>query len=81
MICSRLALGESPVCEDLDECQEDNGGCEQDCVNNPGSFTSDITHQFILDDKIFLFTVVFTRNITRIPQSQPLGTELYKFWS
>lgn len=23
---------------DVDECEDDNGGCEQECVNTPGSF-------------------------------------------
>ena len=25
-------------CEDIDECLEDNGGCDEECINKPGSF-------------------------------------------
>ena len=25
-------------CEDVDECREDNGGCDEDCLNKPGSY-------------------------------------------
>ena len=25
-------------CEDVDECLEDNGGCDEECVNRPGSY-------------------------------------------
>ena len=28
----------SGECEDIDECLEDNGGCDEDCINKPGSF-------------------------------------------
>ena len=37
VLMSRLELGELPACLDQDECAEDNGGCEQDCVNTVGS--------------------------------------------
>ena len=37
ILTSRLELGELPACLDQDECAEDNGGCEQDCVNTVGS--------------------------------------------
>ncbi|KAL4223228.1 Immunoglobulin C-2 Type [Mactra antiquata] len=29
-------------CNDLDECKHKNGGCEQQCVNTPGSYVCDI---------------------------------------
>ena len=28
-----------PVISDIDECASDNGGCEQNCHNNNGSYT------------------------------------------
>ncbi|CAK1580823.1 unnamed protein product [Parnassius mnemosyne] len=32
-----------PYCVDVDECAENNGGCEQRCVNDPGSFHCECT--------------------------------------
>ena len=28
----------SGECEDWDECSEDNGGCEESCINKPGTY-------------------------------------------
>ena len=37
--CSEgYALSSSGECEDLDECREGNGGCEETCVNKPGTY-------------------------------------------
>ena len=29
------------TCEDIDECADDNGGCEHLCINKPGTFMCD----------------------------------------
>ncbi|XP_059609249.1 sushi, von Willebrand factor type A, EGF and pentraxin domain-containing protein 1 [Phlebotomus argentipes] len=40
-------------CEDVDECQDDNGGCHQKCSNTMGSFHCSCHSNFIFtDDKI-----------------------------
>ncbi|CAG9861087.1 unnamed protein product [Phyllotreta striolata] len=31
--------GITPVCVDIDECQDNNGGCQQICVNKPGGYS------------------------------------------
>ena len=33
-------LVEGSICEDMDECLEENGGCAQICTNTPGSRSS-----------------------------------------
>ena len=42
IVVSRLELGELPACQDDDECAEDNGGCQDDCINTLGGHRSDI---------------------------------------
>ncbi|XP_013169624.1 PREDICTED: collagen and calcium-binding EGF domain-containing protein 1-like [Papilio xuthus] len=37
-----------PYCVDVDECLENNGGCEQQCVNDPGSFHCECPPPLIL---------------------------------
>lgn len=32
-------LEDVTLCVDIDECENDNGGCEHLCVNKPGTFT------------------------------------------
>lgn len=29
-------------CVDVDECAEDNGGCEGECSNKPGTYTCEL---------------------------------------
>ena len=43
---TRHALGLRPACEDRDECAEENGGCQQLCVNTPGSYHCSCEHGF-----------------------------------
>ena len=31
-------MNSSGDCEDVDECRDDNGGCDEDCINKPGSY-------------------------------------------
>lgn len=35
---SGFVEGSNGSCEDVDECLEDNGGCDEDCTNKPGSY-------------------------------------------
>ena len=37
-------------CSDIDECALDTDGCEQDCINTPGSFQCDCFEGFLLSD-------------------------------
>ncbi|XP_045538982.1 collagen and calcium-binding EGF domain-containing protein 1 [Papilio machaon] len=37
-----------PYCVDVDECSENNGGCEQQCVNDPGSFHCECAPPLVL---------------------------------
>uniref|UniRef100_A0A182JP88 EGF-like domain-containing protein n=1 Tax=Anopheles christyi TaxID=43041 RepID=A0A182JP88_9DIPT len=42
-MCHQLAttyvvVVDSPKLIDIDECAENNGGCEQTCINKPGSY-------------------------------------------
>ena len=41
--------GVRPYCIDVDECGEDNGGCEHECVNTPGSFQCRCSPGFMAD--------------------------------
>ena len=43
IVVSRLELGELPACQDDDECAEDNGGCQDDCINTLGGHRSDMS--------------------------------------
>jgi len=36
-------------CEDTNECESDNGGCEQRCVNTPGSFSCQCHPDFFVN--------------------------------
>ena len=36
------------VCTDVDECQNNNGGCEQNCTNTVGSFFCNCVDGFLL---------------------------------
>jgi hypothetical protein len=35
---------ETGDCVDVDECEEDNGGCEEECHNKPGSYICKLTY-------------------------------------
>ena len=35
---------------DIDECALDTDGCEQDCINTPGSFQCDCFEGFLLNE-------------------------------
>lgn len=35
---------------DIDECVVDTDGCEQDCINSPGSFQCDCFEGFLLNE-------------------------------
>jgi hypothetical protein len=35
---------ETGDCVDVDECEEDNGGCEEECHNKPGSYICKLKH-------------------------------------
>ncbi len=35
-------------CEDRDECAEDNGGCDQTCINTPGGHRCECRSGFVL---------------------------------
>ena len=37
------------TCIDIDECAKNNGGCEHDCLNKPGTFQCKYLHQGIKD--------------------------------
>ena len=37
---------------DINECLSDNGGCEQNCTNLPGSYSCSCTEGFILDESL-----------------------------
>ena len=39
-------LDDDGVCADMDECEEANGGCEQICVNKPGTHMCDCRQGF-----------------------------------
>lgn len=38
------------TCTDFDECSVNNGGCEQTCSNNVGSFTCSCASGYLLSD-------------------------------
>lgn len=38
------------ICRDIDECQVDNGGCEQRCQNNQGSYSCSCNNGYMLSD-------------------------------
>ena len=38
---------------DVDECQNSNGGCVQNCTNTVGSFFCNCTEGFVLNDDLF----------------------------
>jgi len=58
-----------PDCVDIDECLEDNGGCDQECVNIPGSYRCLCTQipGYIVDpqDKTKCIVQNSCRNLTR----------------
>ncbi|XP_038057867.1 fibrillin-2-like isoform X2 [Patiria miniata] len=37
-------------CKDIDECEQDNGGCKQHCINTPGSFYCACPNGYMLMD-------------------------------
>lgn len=67
---------------DKDECQEENGGCEQDCVNLIGGYICKCRTGFILhDDKhqciegSYLLYIICCHFILNFPRS---GTDVVK---
>ena len=50
-------------CEDIDECQTDNGGCLQKCDNIPGSFQCSCHHGYE-GTYINIPTILFVFSIT-----------------
>ncbi|KAL4717109.1 hypothetical protein ACJJTC_016996 [Scirpophaga incertulas] len=42
---------QQPYCIDVDECADNNGGCEQRCVNDIGGFHCECSHPFTLSPR------------------------------
>ena len=42
-----------PTCEDIDECLEDNGGCDQGCRNTEGGHTCSCDQGYTLNEDDF----------------------------
>ena len=40
-----------PALLDVDECASNNGGCDQICINNPGSYQCGCNQGYISDGK------------------------------
>ncbi|XP_042072796.1 signal peptide, CUB and EGF-like domain-containing protein 1 [Haplochromis burtoni] len=49
-ICKPGYKGDGKQCEDVDECLDNNGGCQQVCVNTMGSYECMCTEGFFLSD-------------------------------
>ncbi|XP_029425026.1 signal peptide, CUB and EGF-like domain-containing protein 1 isoform X3 [Nannospalax galili] len=49
-LCKPGYKGEGRQCEDVDECQDNNGGCQQICVNAMGSYECQCHNGFFLSD-------------------------------
>jgi len=48
---------------DINECLLDNGGCDQNCTNLPGSYTCSCTGSFMLDESRQMCNVHILREI------------------
>ena len=49
-ICTYLSIPLHVCISDIDECADDNGGCQQVCNNVPGSYTCSCNDGFQLDE-------------------------------
>uniref|UniRef100_A0A5F8GZ95 Signal peptide, CUB and EGF-like domain-containing protein 2 n=1 Tax=Monodelphis domestica TaxID=13616 RepID=A0A5F8GZ95_MONDO len=49
-LCKPGYKGEGRQCEDVDECLDNNGGCQQICVNTMGSYECQCREGFFLSD-------------------------------
>ena len=47
------------TCSDVDECQNNNGGCAQSCVNNRGSFRCQCQAGFALVDGTKCISMIY----------------------
>ncbi|KRT84673.1 EGF-like domain containing protein, partial [Oryctes borbonicus] len=56
-------LGIKPVCVDVDECLDNNGDCQHNCINEPGSYRCSCREGFLLRGD----------NRTCYPQSVDMG--------
>lgn len=49
-ICLPGHVFRNGICEDIDECVKENGNCERDCINLPGSYKCTCPNGFKLNE-------------------------------